>query len=190
MKVVEFVTIFLLMIYINENCFQIVTKKKLPIKKFHFVSNFSTMKVVEFVTIFLLLIYSILIKGEKVNTCADRVFTSQLCTTDSEYSIFNPPKPWPLVLNPMVDIKDVIDIDEEKQTINLYIYMSLSWTDDSLKVISPPGTRYVHNQIVRNDIGVTGLVIQGDPNQKLQFEMAIALKVRISDPMLVQPKWV
>ena len=41
----------------------------------------------------------------------------------------------------MVDIKDVIDIDEEKQTMTIYIYMSLSWADDSLKVVSPPGTR-------------------------------------------------
>ena len=99
------------------------------------------MKVVEFVTFSLLVKSSILIEGEEIKTCVDRVFTSQLCTTDSEYSVFNPPKPWPLVLNPMVDIKDVIDIDEEKQTMTVYIYMSLSWADDSLKVVSPPGTR-------------------------------------------------
>ena len=32
--------------------------------------------------------------------------------------------------------------------------------------------------------------IQGDPNQKLQLWMAVTLKVCISDPMLVKPKWV
>ena len=99
------------------------------------------MKVVEYVTFLLFQKSSTLIEGEKIKTCVDRVFTSQLCTTDSEYSIFYPPKPWPLALNPTVDIKDVIDIDEEKQTMTLYVYMSLSWTDDSLKVVSPPGTR-------------------------------------------------
>ena len=32
--------------------------------------------------------------------------------------------------------------------------------------------------------------IQGDPNQNLQFKMAITLKIRISDPKLVKPKCV
>ena len=32
--------------------------------------------------------------------------------------------------------------------------------------------------------------IQGDPNQSLLIQMAITLKIRISDPMLVKPKCV
>ena len=32
--------------------------------------------------------------------------------------------------------------------------------------------------------------LQGDPNQKLQLQMAVTVKVCISDPMLVKPKLV
>ena len=33
-------------------------------------------------------------------------------------------------------------------------------------------------------------ILQGDPNQNLLFQMAITLKIRISDPMLAKPKCV
>ena len=36
----------------------------------------------------------------------------------------------------------------------------------------------------------TNCKIQGDPNQNLLLQLAITLKICISDPMLVKPKWV
>ena len=36
----------------------------------------------------------------------------------------------------------------------------------------------------------TGMYIQGDPNQKLLIQIAITLKICISDPKLVKPKCV
>ena len=33
-------------------------------------------------------------------------------------------------------------------------------------------------------------VVQGDPNRNCLFQMAVTLKVCISNPMLVKPKWV
>ena len=41
-----------------------------------------------------------------------------------------------------------------------------------------------------NSLGSLKFLIQGDPNQNLLFQMAITLKIRISDPMLVKPKCV
>ena len=34
------------------------------------------------------------------------------------------------------------------------------------------------------------IYIQGDPNQNPLFQMAVALTLCISDPILVKPKWV
>ena len=36
----------------------------------------------------------------------------------------------------------------------------------------------------------TTLMIQGDPNLNLKFVLAMTLKICISDPILVKPKWV
>ena len=37
---------------------------------------------------------------------------------------------------------------------------------------------------------ISSIKVQGDPNQKLQLQMAVTLKLCISEPMLVKPKCV
>ena len=55
-------------------------------------------------------------------------------------------------------------------------------------------TQTCHFQILinfqTNKISHPQILVQGDPNQKLKFLLAVALKLCIFDPMLVKPKCV
>ena len=67
------------------------------------------------------------------------------------------------------------------------LFVSTGWSFISLDGSSISAGPENHSQLV---INMLGLDLQGDPNQNLVFQMAVALKLCISDHMLVKPKLV
>ena len=64
----------------------------------------------------------------------------QICKKDNTHTINRPPKPHPLIVIPILDLKDVHDVDVERETLTVYAKIVLWWEDFSISVITPNDT--------------------------------------------------
>ena len=71
--------------------------------------------------------------------CSEKVSRVQVCQNKGTYRPNVTPYPRLCVVKPVVDIKDVLDIDPEKKTITVYLYIILQWVDDGLNYAVPEG---------------------------------------------------
>ena len=55
-----------------------------------------------------------------------------LCKEDDTYCPVCPPKDWPRKIDPIIDFKDVLDVNEEKKSITILINLILIWNDTSI----------------------------------------------------------
>ena len=55
--------------------------------------------------------------------------TIQLCKDNDTYCPVCPPKDWPAEINPIIDFKDVLEVNEEKKSITILIDLILIWHD-------------------------------------------------------------
>ena len=65
--------------------------------------------------------------------CKDGI-QSKVCTTQDEYIVENEPFPIPVQVNLTVNIIDILDVDEEAQTVTVQLKTRLNWIDDRLSV--------------------------------------------------------
>ena len=71
--------------------------------------------------------------------CAEKVSRVQICKKEANYRPNITPYPRLCVIKPVVDIKDILDINLEKKTITVYLYIILQWIDNSLSYAIPEG---------------------------------------------------
>lgn len=51
------------------------------------------------------------------------------------------PRPLPLTINPIVDIKDILAIDEDDKSMTVDIYIVMKWVDPQITYVGPEGTK-------------------------------------------------
>ena len=58
----------------------------------------------------------------------------QLCKESETYCPVCPPNPkdWPTKINPIIDFKDVLDVNEEKKSVTILINLIMIWNVTSL----------------------------------------------------------
>ena len=71
--------------------------------------------------------------------CSEKVSRVQICKKETNYRPNITPYPRLCVIKPVVDIKDILDINLEKKTITVYLYIILQWIDNSLSYAIPEG---------------------------------------------------
>ena len=90
--------------------------------------------------LFTLLLYfnyccSILVKAE-LKLCSENVTKSQICKKSIKYRANTVPKPWPVLLKSIVDLKNILAIDPDKKTMTADIYLIIEWIDPEINVIN------------------------------------------------------
>ena len=90
--------------------------------------------------LFTLLLYfnyccSILVKAE-LKLCSENVTKSQICKKSIKYRANSTPKPWPVTLKSIVDLKNILAIDPDKKTMTADIYLIVEWIDPEINVIN------------------------------------------------------
>ena len=71
--------------------------------------------------------------------CTEEVLVTQLCKKQDNYDPSMPSKPHPANVTAVLDLKSVLDVDADKKTITVYVYLILVWTNFELDVKYPPG---------------------------------------------------
>ena len=89
---------------------------------------------------FLILLLSILFIDSsycELETCAKLQNSSVtvLCKNKESQRTNSPPQPFPVQVTPIVDFKDIIDIDPEEKTMTTFIKLILIWTDEGLGIV-------------------------------------------------------
>ena len=88
--------------------------------------------------LFTLLLYfnycSILVKAE-LKLCSENVTKSQMCKKSIKYRANTVPKPWPVSLKSIVDLKNILAIDPDKKTMTADLYLIVEWIDPEINVI-------------------------------------------------------
>ena len=51
------------------------------------------------------------------------------------------PRPVPRNISCIVDIKDILEVNEDQKTITIYLYLIMEWIDPQLKVVGPSGKK-------------------------------------------------
>ena len=87
---------------------------------------------------------------------------SQVCYTGDSYIKYEFPEPAPCYVNISVDLKEIVRINEEENTITLFIVLCMKWEDKRLHVeqSEKDKERYVNKIGVENQDSVAGSVIQ------------------------------
>ena len=78
---------------------------------------------------------SILVKAE-LKLCSENVTKSQICKKSIKYRANSTPKPWPVSLKSIVDLKNILAIDPDKKTMTADIYLIAEWIDPEINVIN------------------------------------------------------
>ena len=84
---------------------------------------------------FLLLIgYFYVVNGKDLDFCNINPNITKLCKKFGDYRANLVPKPWPTIIIPTVDLKSVIDVDENKKTMTVYLFLVTYWFDHEISV--------------------------------------------------------
>ena len=78
---------------------------------------------------------SILVKAE-LKLCSENVTKSQMCKKSIKYRANSVPKPWPVSLKSIIDLKNILAIDLDKKTMTADIYLIVEWIDPEINVIN------------------------------------------------------
>ena len=69
--------------------------------------------------------------------CSENTTETRLCKIDDDHCPVWPPKPWPVRVTPLLSLKDILDIDESKKTIQLFARITFFWFDYGINVDTP-----------------------------------------------------
>ena len=64
-----------------------------------------------------------------------------LCKNKESQRTNSPPQPFPVKVTPIVDFKDIIDIDPEEKTMSTFIKLILTWNDGGLGIVKGKNQR-------------------------------------------------
>ena len=96
------------------------------------------MKHIVFYTI---LIFSNLVVNGELKLCTQTKVssTNQLCKKMESKRPNWPPEPRPVLITPIVNIKDILDIDPNMKTLTVFIELILLWKDFEISVLKGKG---------------------------------------------------
>ena len=86
---------------------------------------------------FLSILCFYLVNGKDLDFCNTKTNLTKLCKKSGHYRPNLVPKPWPTMVTPYVDLKSVIDVDENKKTMTVYLYLVTYWFDQEISVNNP-----------------------------------------------------
>ena len=72
----------------------------------------------------------------ELKLCSENVTKSQICKKSIKYRANSTPKPWPIILKSIVDLKNILAIDPDKKTMTADIYLIIEWIDPEINVIN------------------------------------------------------
>ena len=81
-----------------------------------------------------------LVNGRDLDFCNMNTNKTKLCKKSGDYRPNLVPRPWPTMVTPYVDLKSVIDVNENKKTMTLYLYLVTYWFDHEISVNNPNET--------------------------------------------------
>ena len=71
--------------------------------------------------------------------CSKPTNVTKLCKLKIDYQTNKPPRPWPCIITPYIDLKNVMDVDHDKKSMTLYVNLITSWYDKALSLHGPAG---------------------------------------------------
>ena len=116
-------------------------------------------------TVFLLLFpyVGFALVNAELDLCSVAILKPKICRDTEEYEAFRyyvviqvcffwlylwtinflnrVPRPLPLKINPIVDIKDILAIDEDEKAMTVDIYIIMKWVDPQLTYVGPEGKK-------------------------------------------------
>ena len=69
--------------------------------------------------------------------CSQPTNVTKLCKKMGNYKANSAPKPWPVIVTPIVDLKNVLDVDQDKKSLTIYVYLITQWIDPEIFVHTP-----------------------------------------------------
>ena len=89
----------------------------------------------------LCLCLSIALIHGKLKSCSDTLTKPQICRKSKDYESFRVPRPIPRKLESILDIKDILEVNEDEMSMNIHIYIILKWIDPQLDYQGPEGEK-------------------------------------------------
>ena len=74
--------------------------------------------------------------------CSESVSITQLCNKYENYRANTAPKPWPVIVNPILDFKNILEIESDEKTMTVYINFIMNWIDQEIYVNPADGKKY------------------------------------------------
>ena len=65
-----------------------------------------------------------------------------LCKSNEDYRLDYPPDPWPAMIQPVVRIQEIIEVNENKQSLTILMKVIQEWIDPTLNVKNPQDVWY------------------------------------------------
>ena len=90
-----------------------------------------------------ILLSSITSAERNLELCSKPTKITKLCKKEENYKANSAPKPWPVNVTPIINIKDVLEIDQVKKSMTIYVYLITYWLDPEVYVHTPNGEEYV-----------------------------------------------
>ena len=88
----------------------------------------------------LTILYLSIVFVESLKPCSRNVTKVELCTNERNYKS-TACTPLPCKINPIFDMKDILSIDNDKNTITFNIYIILEWIDERIDFAVPEGQK-------------------------------------------------
>ena len=83
--------------------------------------------------IFFAVLNLIIQSAYSIKSC-DKSEENTVCFKDEKYAATINPEPLPTLINVTVNVNDIIDVNEEDQTVTLILKLILEWYDERIKV--------------------------------------------------------
>ena len=77
-----------------------------------------------------------------LHSCSESVPITQLCNRFENYRANTAPKPWPVIVNPILDFKNILEIESDEKTMTVYINFIMNWIDQEIYVNPADGKKY------------------------------------------------
>ena len=90
-----------------------------------------------------------------LQSCSQSVSITQLCNRFENYRANTAPKPWPVIVNPIIDFKNILEIESDEKTMTVYINFIMNWIDQEIYVNPADGKKYAFCTINMKILGFT-----------------------------------
>lgn len=88
----------------------------------------------------LFLLFVVKVKGDSLILCSDNnVESMQLCKKSNSYRSNVGPEQ-PTFYDLIIDLKNILEVDHDKNTMTAYVYIITQWNDSRLNFAYPNGT--------------------------------------------------